>query len=54
MGVPQFIVMCLYVAGLGMMAGKHGEPMGGNYNFWVGLISTSIMVSLLWWGGFFQ
>lgn len=53
LGVPQIIMCILYITNLGIYAIQHGEPRGGNYNFWAGLIATGINVALLKWGGFF-
>ena len=53
LGTPQIIVIVLYILSLGLALGKHGQPRNDKYNFGVTLIATSIMIALLYWGGFF-
>lgn len=53
MKAPQIIMVVLIAMSLGIHLANHGEPKDGTYNFWLELISEAIMVSLLFWGGFF-
>lgn len=54
MGIPQILIIILYAAGLLLYAHDHGKPKEGYTDFWSGLISTCIVMGLLWWGGFFS
>ena len=54
MGLPQIIMIGLCFANLAIYAVKHGEKREGEYNFWVGLISTAIEIFILYKGGFFK
>lgn len=53
MGVPQLLLIGLYALSLGCHLAKHGERHATNYNFFVALLSTTLQMLLLWWGGFF-
>ena len=48
---PQFILLALMFVGLGVEIVKHGEP--DEHNIWVTLFGQTIVLGLLWWGGFF-
>lgn len=52
-GIPQVIVVVLYILSLGLTLGKHGQPRNDKYDFRVTLVTTSIMIALLYWGRFF-
>jgi hypothetical protein len=54
MGIPQLIVIVLYVLGLGISMAKHGQPIDANHSFFLKLFSTAVMLGLLIWGGFFK
>jgi len=54
MGVCQMIITALYMMSLGMNLAKHGQPRENKYNFWEALIMTSIILFLLWKGGFYS
>ena len=54
MGIPQILIIVIYAVGLLLYAHDHGKPKTGYTNFWVGLFSAFIDVSLLLWGGFFD
>ena len=42
-------IICISIMGLGFAIAKHGEPKGGNHNFFHSLIAI-ILVWLLYWG----
>ena len=55
MGIPQIIYIALMASSLGIYAAHHGESRSGEkYNFFTALISVTIQMLLLWWGGFFN
>jgi len=54
MEVCQMIITALYMMSLGMNLAKHGQPRENKYNFWEALIMTSIIIFLLWKGGFYS
>lgn len=54
MGVPQIILMTIFISSLVGEGNAHREEKGEKYNFWRKLFETSIIVSLLIWGGFFK
>lgn len=41
-------IIVMYVLSLGVNLGKHGRPREGEYNFWSSLISTAIMITLIY------
>lgn len=53
MGIPQIIMICLYMLVIGENLAKDGEPRDSNYSFFGSLLGTAIVTGLLWWGGFF-
>ena len=53
LGVPQIIMIALYVMSLGLCAVKHNKPREDKYNFWAALIGTAINITILKCGGFF-
>jgi hypothetical protein len=52
-GLPQIIMVTMYLLSVGMAIAKNGEPKEGNYSFVSTAIATVITVGLLYWGGFF-
>lgn len=55
MGWPQIVVIVLVSVGLLEAARDHGKPKEGVWakdNFWLSLLSAAILVSLLYFGGF--
>lgn len=50
----QIILLTLFLISLLINANQHGKPKTGNYNFWYPAISLTIMLGLLYWGGFFD
>lgn len=53
MGLPQFILCAMILAGLLIEANRHGKPRDGHFNFWTSLVAAALQIVLLWWGGFF-
>ena len=53
MHAPQIIVIIWLCLGLGITLSKHGEPKEGKESFWRDASVTVILMSLLYWGGFF-
>lgn len=53
MGIPQIIYLFLAAMGLGLALANDGKPQPP-YSFIKSLISSAIVLSLLWWGGFFK
>jgi hypothetical protein len=51
--LPQIIYLCLALLGLGISMAKHGQSKS-NYHFGVDLISSLLVLGLLYWGGFFN
>jgi hypothetical protein len=51
---PQITVLVMTVLSLGIMLEKNGKPKIGNENFVISLVSSMIVLWLLWEGGFFS
>jgi len=52
--IPQIIfLMILFLRG-GISIERHGRERTGKYNFFIDLVSGLVMLSLLFWGGFFD
>ena len=54
LGVPQIIFLVFYAINLFSSAYLHGKPQTGKYNFFVALVSTTLGILILAWGGFFS
>lgn len=52
-GWPEGIYLALLLLGFGYAIAKHGEPRD-NYDAVMYLVRVIVIVSLLWWGGFFS
>ena len=52
--IPQMILLFLFFMSLGVSIAKHGQPKEGNYSVRDNVISLAIVITLLWWGGFFD
>jgi hypothetical protein len=48
MNIWLVVVVLWYVLGLGIHLGKHGQTMQGKYNFWSALITTGILLFLIY------
>lgn len=53
MGIPQIIYLFLTAMGLGLILANDGKSQPP-YSFVRSLVSNAIILSLLWWGGFFN
>jgi hypothetical protein len=51
---PQIIWFVIALLNLGVELARHGEERTGEHNFFNSLISFTLTVSLLAWGGFFE
>ena len=54
MGIPQIILLVLYVLNLGVALADHGKVELKRGSFFITLFSTAIQMWLLWLGGFFD
>lgn len=54
MEIPQIITIVWIALEIGASVAKHGEIKTGIYNFWDNFIYLSVLVWLLFWGGFFK
>lgn len=52
--IASIIILVIFAINLGVTLAKHGEPKDGKYNFWAEIISTFIMLSLLYCAGTFD
>lgn len=52
-GWPEGIYLVILLIGFGWKVAKHGEPQD-DHNWWASSIASVIVLSLLWWGGFFS
>ncbi len=52
--LPQLVYLFLVFVSIGMACAKHGEPKTGTDNGWITTIASAIVLSILWWGGFFS
>lgn len=54
MEAPQIVYIVLASMSLGIHLVKHGEDRNKKYDFWGELIGSGIIISILYWGGFFN
>lgn len=54
MSTAAMIYLSLTFIGLGVAAAKDGKPKDGKHSFFGTLITTAIVIGLLYWGGFFD
>lgn len=52
--IATIVLLVLLVLDLGINLGKHGEPKGDEYNFWLSLLSVTIMLYLYYKAGLFN
>ena len=50
---PQIVWLALTLIGIGVQCAKHGKPREGKENVFITIISTIIVATLLYYGGFF-
>lgn len=53
-GIPQIIMLFIYVCAFGIDLAKHGEKEERTYDAGKSLVVIIINIGLLWWGGFFS
>lgn len=51
-GVPQIVILALYLNNLVLSAVHHGEEQEP-YNAWITMIGIAVNFAILKWGGFF-
>lgn len=54
MTIYAVIYLVIQGLGLGILLAKHGQPREDRYNVFLGLLSSALMIWLLWAGGFFS
>ena len=52
--IPQIIYLLIIFIGLLIASNEHGKDKKGKHNFWTTLIAASLVLYLLYWGGFFD
>lgn len=53
LGIPQIIIVVMYILSLGVSLANHGEVKTSKTSFGSSLLGTIINLGLLYWGGFF-
>lgn len=53
LGIPQIIILAIYLLSLGASLANHGNEKISKTNFGEHLIIVMINLGLLYWGGFF-
>lgn len=51
-GVPQIVVLVLYLVNITLSAVHNGEEQGP-YNVWMTMLGVAVNFAILKWGGFF-
>lgn len=51
---PQYLVLALWMIGIGLHLAKHGEPMDQKYNFFGRLFGVALLFFIFYKGGFFN
>lgn len=51
-GVPQIVILVLYLLNIALSAVHHGEEQKP-YNVWMTMLGVAINFTILKWGGFF-
>ena len=52
-GTPQILILMLYLLSVGMSIANHGKPKQGTESAVISAIAATIILALLYWGGFF-
>ena len=52
--IPQLIYLGLMAIGIGMEIARHGTEKTGKHNAWSQTIAATLILAVLWWGGFFD
>ena len=53
-GIPQAIVIALYAMAIGITMGEVNEGKATSKDVRNRVITTALLMGLLWWGGFFS
>lgn len=51
---PQIIYIFISIIGLMSASYLHGKPKTGKHSVWTTIVSVTIGLTLLYWGGFFD
>jgi hypothetical protein len=51
---PQLTYLAITVVGLSIYAARHGQPRKDKYNVGTSLIAVVIVLTILYFGGFFR
>jgi len=54
MNGAQIAMIALLAMGAGVALAKNGQPNTGKHNFFSTLIAQGVLVSILYWGGFWS
>ncbi len=54
MTAPQITIIVLLSINLLLCSYLHGKPRKDNYNFWHSFLNAIILISILYWGNFFN
>lgn len=52
--IPQIIYLALTFIGLGEAMANHGKVKQKEVNVWIDFVATTVVLGLLYWGGFFS
>lgn len=53
LGAPQIILVALIGIKVGVALAKDGQARTGKHSIKAGLVNNAVLLTLLWWGGFF-
>lgn len=54
MNGPQITIIVLISINLLLVSNLHGQPKKEKYNFWIYLLNSIVLLSILYWGNFFN
>jgi hypothetical protein len=54
LGIPQIILIGLYMISLGIELARNGQDKTGKYNVVTTFVALVLILGLLYWGGFFS
>ena len=54
LGIPQVLIIVIYVLSLGIALAKDGQHREDKYSFGSSFLMTAIIFALLYWGKFFE
>ena len=52
--IAQIVMIALLALSAGLNVAEHGKEKTGTNNAWSSIIAVTIMVAVLWWGGFWS